>query len=322
MANITNYLNKIKTAVYGKEVRGAIHDAIKQVYDDASVNHGNANMEVELARGTYNTLNDRLLYGEQAQKQADVKLSEVGNSLLSYSLINRLNSKFILHRGCGILAPEQTRPAFEWAKRLGVETVEIDVWKTSDDGFIVHHDKTLGNLVSGTGNVEDYTVEQLKTLTVTGGENCSLYQNLHLMELKECLMLLKELGLKVLIDYKSYTTDIEVYQKLLGIIYDTGMKNDVMLSTYYANVLRYVRQIDASICIGCQTLQNSSEWKYFEELNVDFALISKGDELTVENINRVHSLNRNFIGCVINNADDINKYLEMGVDFIVGDYQF
>lgn len=30
MANITNYLNKIKTAVYGKDVRGAIHDAINK----------------------------------------------------------------------------------------------------------------------------------------------------------------------------------------------------------------------------------------------------------------------------------------------------
>ena len=56
MANITNYLNKIKTAVYGKDVRGAIHDAIKQVYDDASVNHDNANMEVKMARGSVSSL--------------------------------------------------------------------------------------------------------------------------------------------------------------------------------------------------------------------------------------------------------------------------
>ena len=55
--SITNKLNQIKNAIYGKEVRGAIHDAIKQVYDDASVNHDNANMEVKMARGTHNTLN-------------------------------------------------------------------------------------------------------------------------------------------------------------------------------------------------------------------------------------------------------------------------
>lgn len=75
MANITNYLNKIKTAVYGKDVRGAIHDAIKQVYDDASVNHDNANMEVKMARGTHNTLNDRLDKSEQKLDETNAQLS-------------------------------------------------------------------------------------------------------------------------------------------------------------------------------------------------------------------------------------------------------
>lgn len=77
MANITNYLNKIKTAVYGKDVRGAIHDAIKQVYDDASVNHDNANMEVKMARGTHNTLNDRLDNVDEIQAQTNAQLSDV-----------------------------------------------------------------------------------------------------------------------------------------------------------------------------------------------------------------------------------------------------
>lgn len=34
MADILSYLNAIKTAVYGKDVRNSIHDAIKQCYDD------------------------------------------------------------------------------------------------------------------------------------------------------------------------------------------------------------------------------------------------------------------------------------------------
>ena len=79
MANITNYLNKIKTAVYGKDVRGAIHDAIKQVYDDASVNHDNANMEVKMARGTHNTLNDRLDNVDEIQAQTNAQLSQKAN---------------------------------------------------------------------------------------------------------------------------------------------------------------------------------------------------------------------------------------------------
>lgn len=77
MANITNFLNKIKTAVHGKDVRGAIHDAIKQVYDDASVEHDNANMEVKLARGTHNTLNDRLDNVDEIQAQTNAQLSNL-----------------------------------------------------------------------------------------------------------------------------------------------------------------------------------------------------------------------------------------------------
>lgn len=76
MANITNKLNQIKNAIYGKEVRGAIHDAIKECYDDASVNHDNANMEVKMARGTHNTLNDRLDNVDEIQAQTNAQLSQ------------------------------------------------------------------------------------------------------------------------------------------------------------------------------------------------------------------------------------------------------
>ena len=59
MANIKTYLNNIKTAVFGSEVRDSIHDAIQQCYDDASAKD-NANMEVKMARGEYENLGKRL----------------------------------------------------------------------------------------------------------------------------------------------------------------------------------------------------------------------------------------------------------------------
>lgn len=80
--SITNKLNQIKNAIYGKDVRGAIHDAIKQVYDDASVNHDNANMEVRMARGTHNTLNDRLDNVDEIQAQTNAQLSHVEKNIL------------------------------------------------------------------------------------------------------------------------------------------------------------------------------------------------------------------------------------------------
>ena len=83
MANIQNYLNQIKTAVFGKDVRESIHDAIKQCYDDASINHDNANMEVKLARGSHNTLNDRLDENEKNQENLSSQLDTKANEIKS-----------------------------------------------------------------------------------------------------------------------------------------------------------------------------------------------------------------------------------------------
>ena len=93
--SITNKLNQIKNAIYGKEVRGAIHDAIKQVYDDASVNHDNANMEVKMARGTHNTLNDRLDNVDEIQAQTNAQLSELANKGTTVEVLERVTKEEI-----------------------------------------------------------------------------------------------------------------------------------------------------------------------------------------------------------------------------------
>ena len=66
--SITENINKIRTAVLGKEVRSAIADSIEECYKDATTKD-NANMEVSKARGNYNTLDDRL-------NTQDLKLSD------------------------------------------------------------------------------------------------------------------------------------------------------------------------------------------------------------------------------------------------------
>lgn len=109
--SITNKLNQIKNAIYGKEVRGAIHDAIKQVYDDASVNHDNANMEVKMARGTHNTLNDRLDNVDEIQAQTNAQLSvinKIANTINFKEVLNNLtnNSHIAFESGNYVLNGE------------------------------------------------------------------------------------------------------------------------------------------------------------------------------------------------------------------------
>lgn len=80
--SIQNYLNQIKNAVFGKDVRQSIYDAIKQCYDDASIEHDNANMEVKLARGSHDTLNERFTSVEENIKTTNEQLEQNRNELI------------------------------------------------------------------------------------------------------------------------------------------------------------------------------------------------------------------------------------------------
>lgn len=71
MANIAQLLDQLSIAVYGKDVRQTIIDAIQKCYEDASTS-GNANIEVIESRGTFSTLGKRL----------DSITSSIANTLL------------------------------------------------------------------------------------------------------------------------------------------------------------------------------------------------------------------------------------------------
>ena len=60
------------------KVRQAIHDILIKTYDTASEN-GNANMEVEIARGTHPNLRSRLEEVDNKQKQTTSQLAQKAN---------------------------------------------------------------------------------------------------------------------------------------------------------------------------------------------------------------------------------------------------
>ncbi len=65
------------------------------------------------------------------------------------------------HGGSKHLFPENTVLAFDASFNMGVDVLETDLCMTKDGVLITHHDLTINRTSNGTGNVSDYTYEQL-----------------------------------------------------------------------------------------------------------------------------------------------------------------
>ena len=70
----------------------------------------------------------------------------------------------IAHRGASGLAPENTLAAFKVAIALGADGIEMDVQLSADNRVIVMHDARVNRTTNATGNIADFTADQLARL--------------------------------------------------------------------------------------------------------------------------------------------------------------
>lgn len=73
---ITGYIDKIKNAVLGKDVKSAIADGLEQAYNDA-IDAGNSAAEVSVASGKYPSLGERINAEETSLQQLNDKIASL-----------------------------------------------------------------------------------------------------------------------------------------------------------------------------------------------------------------------------------------------------
>lgn len=78
-----------------------------------------------------------------------------------------MKHKVFAHRGSSAQYAENTRAAFLQAIADGADGVECDIHLTKDLKLVCFHDFTLDRTSTGTGDVADYTLEELLALDVS-----------------------------------------------------------------------------------------------------------------------------------------------------------
>ena len=83
---------------------------------------------------------------------------------LEQQLADLQDFQIIAHRGASGYTPEHTWFAYDKARDMGADYLELDLHMSADNQLMVIHDDTLERTTSGEGNVKDHTLEALKAL--------------------------------------------------------------------------------------------------------------------------------------------------------------
>ena len=70
----------------------------------------------------------------------------------------------IAHRGASGHAPEHTWPAYQQAREMGADYLELDLHMSADGELMVIHDDTLDRTTDSSGKVKDHSLAELKAL--------------------------------------------------------------------------------------------------------------------------------------------------------------
>lgn len=150
------------------------------------------------------------------------------------------------HRGCSMMNPENTLLAFKKAAELeGITGIEFDVQLTKDNEIVVIHDERVDRTTDGTGYVGDYTLNELKRLSISGDNEIP-----RIPTLRETFELLapycKGKGLRLNIELKNSEIRYEgMEQKVIDMVSEFNLEDYVVYSSFNHDSIGLVKQIKA-----------------------------------------------------------------------------
>ena len=237
----------------------------------------------------------------------------------------------IAHRGGANLWPEHTLVAFQGAADAGADVLEIDLWSTSDGVLVVMHDDTVDRTTDGTGAVKGLTFDELRALDAgyhftTDGGATHPYRGtgIQVPTLDEVLAAHPDALFNLEIKQQSPS----IIAPVIAAVRDAGIEEQVVLGSFYDTVTAEVRNQAPEILTVFGTAEGLELYSLAEEYEDIYtpptALFAapveySGLEMTAELVAKSHRVGVNIHAWTVNDRDEMNRVLDMGVDGIITD---
>ncbi|WP_452222206.1 glycerophosphodiester phosphodiesterase [Lacinutrix salivirga] len=176
------------------------------------------------------------------------------------------------HRGAKGYLPENTIPSFKKALEYNVDGIELDVHLCASGELVVFHDFTIDRLTNGSGEVSEFTLQQLKALYVE--ENFKIPTLVEVLDVidKKCL---------VNIELKGKNTALACCKIIEDYISNGWRYSNFIVSSFQHQELEKVFKANKNIALAVLTKANLDEAITFAEtikakaIHPNFSLLSK-----------------------------------------------
>ena len=207
---------------------------------------------------------------------------------------------------------ENTIPSIKKAIELGVDGIEIDVFRCKSGEIVVFHDKKLDRLTNSSGYIEDLSYDSINKIKVMGK-----YRIPQLIEVIDILP--NEIFLNI--ELKGEETAKKVNEIVTEFINRTESKLDrFIISSFNWKELEKFRLFNSKIPIAVLTdttpLNAISVAKKLNAvaINPNYKLLNKNT------VNEIKKEGLKIFPYTVNSLNDIDKMKTLGVDGIITDY--
>lgn len=216
------------------------------------------------------------------------------------------------HRGAMGHETENTLPSIQKAMDLGVDMIEIDVFKIKSGEIVVFHDDTVDRLTNGPGSIEGYNIFELKKLIVDGGHQIPMLQDvLKVIDNKVALNIeLKGAGTA---DRVNFIMDYYINNK-------NWSPDNFIISSFNWDELKEMRRINPNVAIAILIGKNPVDAiPIAKELNA-VAINPYFGELSSEAANEIRDAGFKIYTWTVNEPEDIKAMKKIGVDGIITNF--
>ena len=233
-------------------------------------------------------------------------------SLMISSCTPSKNLLVIGHRGARGHLAENTLPSIAKALELGVDGIEIDVFRCASEELVVFHDQTLEKLTNATGYIEQLDLDSIRNIEVLNGFT--------IPTLEEVLNLIN--GRAMLnIELKGSQTAILTYQMLQTFFEkETWSAEKILISSFDWEELKLFYEVNQKVPIAILTEDDPLDaLPIAKELNA-VAINPNYKSLNKENLTKIHKKGLKIYPWTVNQPEEISALLALGVDGIITDF--